>query len=241
MSIAPGEGQISGDDSVEARTADGQIVLVDATVIYALKPNEVVNIHRAWQDTYTEGLVRPLARGIIRDAVSKFGIEEVYSTERLTLTEDIRVELARKLDAEGILLVDLVLRNIAFSREYSDSVEQKQIAEQLAQQAVFVVQQREQEALQLIAISDGEAQAAVRIALGFAESLLIRVQAEADARLIESSAEAEALRLLGQAIEEYPDVLLLQYIQKLAENITVMLLPANNPFLLPLPDLNGGQ
>ena len=241
MSISPGEGQIAGDDSVEARTADGQIVLVDATVIYALKPNEVVNIHRAWQDTYTLGLVRPLARGIIRDAVSKFGIEEVYSTERLTLTEDIRAELARKLDAEGILLVDLVLRNIAFSREYSDSVEQKQIAEQLAQQAVFVVQQREQEALQLIAISDGEAQAAVRIALGFAESLLIRVQAEADARLIESSAEAEALRLLGQAIEEYPDVLLLQYIQKLAENITVMLLPANNPFLLPLPDLNGGQ
>ena len=122
MSIAPGEGQITGDDSVEARTSDGQIVLVDATVIFALDPNEVVTIHKAWQNTYTDSLVRPLARGIIRDAVSRFGIEEVYSTERLTLTENITAELGRKLDVEGILLIDFVLRNIAFSAEYSASV-----------------------------------------------------------------------------------------------------------------------
>ncbi len=43
---------------------------------------------------------------------------------------------------------DFVLRNIAFSPEYAASVEQKQIAEQLAQQAAFVVQQRKQEAEQ---------------------------------------------------------------------------------------------
>ncbi|MEK6256163.1 MAG: SPFH domain-containing protein [Chloroflexota bacterium] len=237
MSIAASEGQRSGDDSVETRTADGQVVLVDATVIFALIPTEIVTMHKQWQDSYTEGLVRPLSRGIIRDAVSIFGIEEVYSTERITLTEIIETELARKLETEGILLVDFVLRNIAFSTEYSASVEQKQIAEQLAQQAAFVVQQREQEALQAIAVADGQAKSSIRIAQGQAEALIIQVSAEAEARVLEATAEAEALRLLGEAIAQYPDVLLLQYIQKLAENITVMLLPSNNPFLLPLPDL----
>ncbi|MDH3942981.1 MAG: prohibitin family protein [Anaerolineae bacterium] len=241
MSIAATEGQRAGDDSVEARTSDGQVVLVDATVIFALNPTEVVTTHQQWQDAYTEGLVRPLTRGIIRDAVSTFGIEEVYSIERLTLTENIRAELARKLNNEGLLLIDFVLRNIAFSPEYAASVEQKQIAEQKAQEAAFVVQQREQEALQAFAVADGQAKSTIRIAEGAADSLLIQAQAEADARLIQAAAEAEALRLLGAALEEYPDVLLLQYIQKLAENITVMLLPSNNPFLLPLPELSGSS
>lgn len=241
MSISSSEGQRSGDDSVEARTSDGQVVLVDATVIFALKASEIVTLHTAWEDRYTEELIRPRARGTIRDAVSKFGIEEVYSTERLTLTENIRVELEQKFAKEGIVLVDFILRNIAFSPEYSASVEQKQIAEQLAQQAVFVVQQRQQEALQAIAVADGQAQSTIRLAEGQAEALIIQVSAEAEARVLEATAESEALRLLGEAIDQYPSVLLLQYIQKLAENITVMLLPSDNPFLFPLPDLENNS
>ncbi|MEN8171544.1 MAG: hypothetical protein ABFS03_01545, partial [Chloroflexota bacterium] len=81
------------------------------------------------------------------------------------------------------------------------------------------------------------ADAAVIRAQGEADSLLINAQAEAEARLIQAKAEAEALQLLAQAIEANPDVLLLEYIQKLGPGIQVMLLPSDNPFLLPLPEL----
>jgi len=54
--------------------------------------------------------------------------------------------------------------------------------------------------------------------------------------LIQADAEAAALRLLGEAIAANPDVLSLQYIEKLSENISVMLLPADSPFIIPLPD-----
>lgn len=117
MSNSSGEGQETRGDSVEARTADGRIVFVDATVIFRLNPNEVLNIHLAWQNTYTEGLVRPLARGIIRDAVSRYGAEELTSSDNVSLIEYIRTELARILDLEGILLVDFVLHNITFPSE----------------------------------------------------------------------------------------------------------------------------
>lgn len=237
MSIAPTEGAIRGDDSVEARTADGQVVYVDASVIFAINPASVVDLHVDWQNTYVDGLIRTLSRGIIRNAVSAFGIEEVYSKERLTLTNNIRVELEERLAAEGLILVDFVLRNISFSEEYAASVEAKQVAEQLAQQAAFVVEQRRQEAEQARQVAQGQADAAVIAAQGQANSLLIRTQAEAEARLIQAEAEAEALRLLGAALAESPGVLQLQYIEKLSPNITVMLLPNDNPFLLPLPDL----
>lgn len=237
MSIAAGEGQLTGDDSVESRTSDGQLVLVDASVIYAVDKTQVVEIHRTWRDTYVDGLIRPLARGIIRDAVSLFGIEEVYSIKRAELTQNISDELTRKMAVEGFIVVDFVLRNIAFSPEYAASVEQKQIAEQQAQQAAFVVQQREQEAEQARQVAEGEADAAEIRARGQANALVINAQGVAESRLITAQAEAEALTLLAQAIRVNPDVLILEYIEKLSDQISVMLLPSDNPFLLPLPGL----
>src|SRR3990172_1087129 len=146
MSIAPGEGQVGGDDSVEARTSDGQIVRIDASVIYAIDVDRVVQVHIEWQSRYSSDLVRPIARGIIRSAASQYGVEEIVTSQRDALTDQITAELAGSLEENGITLVEFILRNIAFSDEYAASVGQKQIAEQLAQQAAFTVEQRRQEA-----------------------------------------------------------------------------------------------
>ena len=237
MSSTSTEGQVQGDDSVQARTADGQIVFVDGSVIFALNPTEVVGIHVNWQNTYDIGLIRPLARGIIRDVVSEFGIEEVYGSRRAEAEVKITEEMVFKLDEEGFILVDFVLRNISFSDEYAASVEQKQIAEQLAQQAVFVVEQRRQEAEQARQTAQGAADAVAIAAEGQARAVVIAAQSEAEARLIQAEAEAQALRMLAEAIRDSPDVLTLEYIQKLAPNISVMLLPSDNPFLFPLPQI----
>jgi regulator of protease activity HflC (stomatin/prohibitin superfamily) len=239
MSIAPQEGAISGDDSVEARTSDGQLVRVDASVIFAIDPTKVVDVHISWENTYVDSLIRTIARGVIRDAVSQYGIEEVYSSKRQDLTDEINRDMRIRMEEEGFILVDFVLRNIAFSDEYAASVEQKQIAEQLAQQAAFVVDQRRQEAEQARQEAEGQADAAVIRAQGQAQSVVIQAQADAEARLLQAEAEAKALELLGTALAANPDVIQLQYIEKIAPNISVMLLPGDNPFLFPLPELDG--
>lgn len=228
MSIAPEEGAIAGDDSVEARTSDGQIVRVDASVIFSIDPEEVINVHIRWQNRYIEGVVRALSRGIIRNAVAQYQIEQVYSTHRVEMSDLIKTELAARFKDNGIILIDFVLRNIAFSDEYAASIEQKQIAEQLAQQAALIVEQRRQEAEQARQVAQGQADAAV-----------IAAQGAAEARVIEAQAEAQAIELLAAALALNPDVLTLEYIRKLAPNITVMLVPTDNPFLLPLPSTGG--
>lgn len=237
MSIAPSEGAIVGDDSIEARTSDGQIVYVDASVIFAIDPTKVIEVHIKWQDNYVDNLVRPVVRGVIRDAVSQFRVDEVVSSQRTAMTALVTSGLQEKLEEGGLLLVDFVLRNITFSPEYSASVEQKQIAEQLAQQAAFVVDQRKQEAEQARQTAEGVADAAVIESQGQAQAIVIQAEAEAEARLIQAEAEAQALALLAEAIAANPDVLTLEYIQKLAPNIQVMLVPTDNPFLLPLPEI----
>ncbi len=226
MSIAPQEGNIAGDDSVTARTEDGQEIYVDASVIFAINPDKVTDVHIAWQDRYVTDLVRPMARGIIRDAVSQYRVDEVVTTFRFDMVNQITTNLEVQLAENGLVLVDFVLRNITFSEEYAHSVEQKQIAEQQALQAKFVVESKKQEAEQARQIAQGQADAAVITAKG-----------DAEARLIQAEAEANALELIAAALQDNPDLLTYQYITKLSPNVQVMLLPSGSPFLFPLPDL----
>ncbi len=226
MSIAPEEGQVHGDDSVAARTSDGQEVLIDASVIFAIDPNQVIDVHIQWQDRYDIDLVRAVSRGVIRDEASQYRVDEIVSAKRRELIQGIEVELSEQLQQNGLILRNFILRNIQFSPEYAASVEQKQIAEQEAQQAAFVVQQRAQEAEQARKVAEGQADANV-----------IAAEGRAEARLIEAEAEAKALKLIADALRDNPDLLTFEYIQKLADQIRVMLVPNDNPFLLPLPSL----
>jgi regulator of protease activity HflC (stomatin/prohibitin superfamily) len=226
MSGASNEGQVQGDDSVAARTSDGQEVFLDASVIYQIDPQQVIKVHIDWQRRYTDELVRPLSRGIIRDAVAQYGIQEVYSLKRDELTGNIHQTLAQKFQDNGLVMVDFILRNITFSPEYAASVEQKQIAEQQAQQAAFVVEQRKQEAEQ-----------ARQVAQGKADAVVIQAKGDADARIIQADAERQALEKIAEALQTNPDLLTYQYITKLSPGVQVMLVPNNAPYLLPLPTI----
>ncbi len=225
MSIAVNEGDIYGDDSITARTLDGQEIFVDASVIFSVDPTRIIDLHITWQDRYMDELVRPQARGIIRDVVSQYGVEEVVSTKRTELTSAITTALQTKLAENNLILVDFVLRNITFSQAYSDSVEQKQIAEQLALQAELTVEQKRQEAEQ-----------ARQEAQGLADAVVIAAEGAAEARIIEAQAEAQALQLIADVLRDNPDLLQYQYITKLAPDVKVILMPTGAQFILP-PEL----
>ena len=226
MSIAPDEGAVKGDDLITARTSDGQEVLIDASVIFAIDPTKIINIHIFWKNTYVDNLIRPQTRGAIRDVIAQYNVQDVVSAKRVEMTEKTRVQLEQKLADNGLILIDYILRNITFSKEYAASVEQKQIAEQQAQQAKLVVESKKQEAEQ-----------ARQVAQGLADASVIRAKGEAEARLIAADAEAKSLNLIALALKDKPELLTYQYVIKLAPNTQVMLLPSNAPVLLNLPGL----
>ncbi len=226
MARTESEGETLGELTVEARTSDGQRIWVDSSVIYQIEPSVVTTIHKEWQHRYQDDLILPQARGIIRDAVSQYRVEEVLSTKRFDMANQITTELEKVMSENGLTLVDFVLRDITFTEEYAQSIEQKQIAEQQALQAKFVVEQKKQEAEQARQVAQGQADAAVIASKGAAE-----------ARIIQAEAEAKANELLAASLAGHPELLTWLYINKLAENIQVMLLPYDSPFLFPLPEV----
>ena len=226
MSSVASEGQTGGDDSIEARTKDGQQVYIDASLIYSVDPLHVVDLHINWQKRFEDNVVRPITRAAIRDAVSQFGVEEIVSTKRAELEKNITDAIREGLEANDLLMTDFLLRNIRFSDQYAAAVEAKQVAEQQAQQAKLVVEQKKQEAEQARQVAQGQADAAVIAAKGAAE-----------ARVIQAQAEAKANDLLASSLAGHPELLTWLYINKLAPNVQVMFLPSNAPFLFPLPNV----
>jgi regulator of protease activity HflC (stomatin/prohibitin superfamily) len=222
MSSSTTEGQVGGDDSIEARTKDGQQVHIDASVIYAVDPAHLIDLHITWQNRYEDNVVRPVARAAIRDAVSQYGVEEIVSSKRTELEKTISDTIQKGLSDNNLIMSDFLLRNIRFSDQYAQAVEQKQIAEQQALQAKLVVEQKRQEAEQ-----------ARQVAQGQADAVVIAAKGAADARVIQAQAEAQANQLLSQSLT--PQLLQYQYILKLSPSVQTIFIPSGNQFILPLP------
>jgi len=208
MSGKPLEGQVRGNDSIRARTSDGQEVFIDSSLIFRVDAEQVVRIHLDWQDRYINDLIRPVVQGFVRTQVSQFTVEEVNSNKRGDLEATLDRLLKDELNDKGLLLDQFLLRDITFSPQFAESIERKQIA-------LEGQQEKEYEAEQIRQLAKGKA----------------------DAVLIEAEAEAKALQLVAEVLKDNPNLLINEYIKRLAPNIKVMLVPADTPLILPMPTL----
>ena len=224
------QGGIPAGEHAAVRTIsqDGQVILMDITVIYSVDPLKVNSVYREWRQAFENNFVVPQTRSSVRNAVTGFSAEEIYSGGRATMETQLFEELQAVMDAEGFILNDVLIRDISFSSQFTDAIEQKQIAEQQAQQAAFRVQQAEQEAEQARVEAQGQADAVVIGAEGDAEAIVLR-----------AGAEAEALTLINEIIAENPQLIQYEYINQLGENVRLIVIPSNSPFLFDLESLLG--
>ena len=75
------------------------------------------------------------------------------------------------------------------------------------------------------------------LAEGRRDQLKTEASGEAEATLLKADAQAKALKLISESLNNEPQLLTYEYINKLSPNIRVMLVPNNSPLMLPLPDL----
>ena len=93
MSIAPLEGELKGDDSLQALTSDGQTVLLDISVRYHPAFDKVDTLHRRSGVDFVNKVLRPQVRGIVRMLDSEYPVIEVYSGKRMLIQAEIEKTL----------------------------------------------------------------------------------------------------------------------------------------------------
>ena len=219
MSATANEGSQSGDDSVEARTKDGQTVNFDITIIYQIPANTSGGLYKRWNQNYLNGFIRPTTRAIVRDVVSKYTAEQIFGEARTQMAQDIKDAATPRFAVENLQLSDMLIRKINFSVTFTDAIEKKVVAAQELEQAKVV------------------AETAKTTAEGQANAVIAKANGDAQAVEINAKAQAEALRLVSEQIAANPSLIQYLYVQKLSDKVQLVLLPSNSPFLFDLASL----
>lgn len=146
MSGVHDEGQRQGDDAIRALTSDGLEVVIDLTVLYKVLPSDAPNIVRETGLDYTDKIVRPVTRTKIRDNAVYYEAVALYSTKRDEFQQRIFKSIDENFKKRGLILEQLLVRNITLPQAVKTSIEQKISAEQDAQKMQFVLQKERQEA-----------------------------------------------------------------------------------------------
>jgi regulator of protease activity HflC (stomatin/prohibitin superfamily) len=146
MSGVHDEGTKSGDDAIRVLTADGLEVTMDLSVLYRVVPKDAPKLLRETGADYEDKIVRPLTRTRIRDNAVYYDAVALYSTRRDEFQQRIFKSIEKDFNSRGLLLEQLLVRNITLPASVKATIEQKINAEQDAQKMQFVLQKEKQEA-----------------------------------------------------------------------------------------------
>ncbi len=146
MSAISTEGEKSGDDAIRALSADGLEVILDLTILYSVIPAEASRIYREIGLDYRNTVVRPIARTKIRDNAVYYDAVALYSTKRDEFQAKIFDGIQKDFKERGLVLEQLLVRNITLPASVKAAIESKINAEQDAQKMQFVLQKEKQEA-----------------------------------------------------------------------------------------------
>ncbi|MEQ8999322.1 MAG: prohibitin family protein [Coleofasciculus sp. B1-GNL1-01] len=144
----------------QSSTKDLQDLSASFAINFRLDPTQVVQIRRT-QGTLqniVSKIIAPQTQESFKVAAARRTVEEAI-TKRTELKQDFDNALNERLEKYGIIVLDTSVVDLTFSPEFSRAVEEKQIAEQRAQRAVYVAREAEQQAQADINRAKGRAEA----------------------------------------------------------------------------------
>ncbi|ACF14170.1 band 7 protein [Chloroherpeton thalassium ATCC 35110] len=141
------QSQIS-DQAIRVLSSDGLEVTIDMTVLYRVDPQKTPDIRREIGPgfSYIDKIVRPTARTRIRDNAVIYNAIDLYSLRREEFQQKIFESIRDDFASRGIILENLLVRNVSLPQSVKNAIEAKINAEQEAQKMQFVLQKEKQEA-----------------------------------------------------------------------------------------------
>jgi regulator of protease activity HflC (stomatin/prohibitin superfamily) len=146
MSGVHNEGDVTGDDAIRVLTADGLEVVIDLTVLYRVQASQAPKIVKEIGYDFKNVVIRPITRTKIRDNAVYYTAVDLYSVKRDEFQSRIFKTIEANLKVRGLVLEQLLVRNITLPVSVKGSIEEKIKAEQDAQKMQYVLQKEKQEA-----------------------------------------------------------------------------------------------
>ena len=148
----------NSNDALQALTADGQPVALEMSVRFHADPQKVWRLHQEIGPDYLAKVVRPVVRSDVRMVIAQYPVVDVYGSRRAEIISQIDTRLRRELAKSYIILDDALLRDVSFSPQFQQAVEQKQVAQQDVQRMEYERDRAEKERRRKIIEAEGEAE-----------------------------------------------------------------------------------
>ncbi|MDR3748217.1 MAG: prohibitin family protein [Acidobacteriota bacterium] len=125
---------------------EGLIITLDTSLLFRLDPSKASEVYRSLGPQYPEIVVEPTLRSVIRESTASHSANALYSGEREQVAHQITDELSQQLGRRGIIVENILLRDIQLPAALKSAIETKQQAEQESLAMSFRLQKETQEA-----------------------------------------------------------------------------------------------
>ena len=160
-------------ENMQVLSREGLTIGLEISALYRLNPDSAARVYQTISGGDFENIVLiPQFRSISRSVTASFQASALYSSEREQLSLNIQKELSATVGPRGVIVESTPLRNVALPTQLTESIEQKQRADQESQRMEFILTKEKQEADRKRIEAQGIADFQKIVATGLSDKLL---------------------------------------------------------------------